>query len=127
MLEEVGNLYSVSMGRSWTSRILVAAYRGTVEDKKALAAGRSKLLYPPLPASLAIGQTRRALCSDLRDKVYGMLALLEPSLQELIVPRYDRSVFLVYWEFAKAVIQEEGTPQTILIEAASYPISIHPC
>lgn len=55
-----------------------------------------------------------------------MLALLEPSLQELIVPRYDQSVFLVYWEFAKAVIQEEGTPQTILIEAASYPISIHP-
>jgi hypothetical protein len=107
MLEEIGNLYSVSMGRSWTSHILVAAYRGTMEDKRELAAGRSKLLYPPLPASLAIGQTRRALCSDPRDKVYGMLALLEPSLQELIVPRYDQSVFLVYWEFAKAVIQEE--------------------
>lgn len=64
--------------------------------------GPRQLLWSPLNVDEAINQAYAAACVDPRDKVYGMLALLDLSLQWSITPQYDVPVFTVYLEFCQS-------------------------
>jgi hypothetical protein len=55
-----------------------------------------------LPLLLDI--TRRSTCYDVRDKVYGILGLIDPSLADRINPDYNLEVHEIYAEFTKATI-----------------------
>ncbi len=48
---------------------------------------------------------RSVLASDPRDKIYGLLNLLDPSLTALITPDYTASVLDVYTDLARATIR----------------------
>ena len=48
--------------------------------------------------------SRKSFATDSRDKVYGLLGLMEPSLSARIKLDYEASLTKVYTDFAKAVI-----------------------
>ena len=48
--------------------------------------------------------SRKSLATDPKDKVYGLLGLMNPSLASLIEPDYEASLSKVYTGFAKAII-----------------------
>ena len=48
--------------------------------------------------------SRKSFATDSKDKVYGLLGLMEPSLSARIEPDYEASLTKVYTDFAKAVI-----------------------
>ena len=48
--------------------------------------------------------SRKSFATDSKDKVYGLLGLMEPSLSARIKPDYEASLTKVYTDFAKAVI-----------------------
>lgn len=47
---------------------------------------------------------RKSLATDPRDKVYGLLGMMEASVSDKIVSDYDASLPQVFTDFAKAVI-----------------------
>ena len=56
---------------------------------------------------------RSVYATDPRDKVYGFLGLMEPSLVDLIVPDYNATVLNVYRDFVKATIEVDGSLDVI--------------
>lgn len=47
---------------------------------------------------------RKSLATDPKDKVYGLLGMLGPSVVDLITPDYDAALPEVFTNFAKAMI-----------------------
>jgi hypothetical protein len=62
---------------------------------------------PSLSAILPI--SREAKQTDERDKVYGILSLLDPEIRNLIEPAYNLTPEEIYTDFAKAVITGTGS------------------
>lgn len=48
--------------------------------------------------------SRKSLATDLRDKIYGLLGMMDASVTDLIIPDYKSSLPQVYTAFAKAMI-----------------------
>jgi hypothetical protein len=65
---------------------------------------------------LSLGRT--VFATDPRDKVYGFLGMMEPSLRDLIIPDYNATVLDVYRDFVKATIEVNGSLDVI---RHSYP------
>lgn len=64
---------------------------------------------------------------DAKDKVYGVLSLIDPIISKKIMPDYKLSVLQVYTDFAKTCIAETGTLDIIcqcrsdLLESDDFP------
>lgn len=52
--------------------------------------------------------TRSSRTSDPKDKVYGLLGIIDPSISYLVNPGYLLSVLTVYANFAKCLIVATG-------------------
>lgn len=52
--------------------------------------------------------SRTMFSTDPRDKIYGLLELMPPSLECLVIPDYTAPVSTVYIDFAKATIADSG-------------------
>lgn len=52
--------------------------------------------------------TRSSRTSDPKDKVYGLLGIIDPSISSLVDPDYSLSVLIVYANFAKCLIVATG-------------------
>jgi hypothetical protein len=61
----------------------------------------------PLDKLLHLG--RRAQAFDARDRIYGLLGLIDPSITAIIVPDYSKPVPEVYLDFTRAVISATGS------------------
>ena len=68
--------------------------------------------YPDLQRVLTM--TRSANATDLKDKVYGILGLVDPNIVDLITPDYSLSLQDVYMSFTTAVIRSTGKLDIIL-------------
>ncbi|KAI1843336.1 hypothetical protein JX266_010510 [Neoarthrinium moseri] len=66
----------------------------------------TKMSLPDLPILLVAGG--RAEQTDSRDKIYGLLGLVNPEIRSLIVPDYGKACSDVYRDFVTAVIQTTG-------------------
>ena len=66
---------------------------------------------------LELGRTM--FSTDPRDKIYGLLELMNPSLERLIKPDYTASVVDVYIDFAKATIEDTGLLDVIRLRYPS--------
>lgn len=62
---------------------------------------------PPLSETLTIA--RYSDQQDAKDKVYGILSLIDPVISKSIVPDYSLSLVSIYTEFAKTCIRETGS------------------
>ncbi|KAI9866606.1 MAG: hypothetical protein M1813_001158 [Trichoglossum hirsutum] len=60
---------------------------------------------------------RSVFATDPRDKVYGMLELMDTSLSSLITPDYSASFVDVYIDFAKATIRASGSLDVIRLRS----------
>lgn len=70
-----------------------------LDTEQLVQAGRAKGQFMCM---LDLG--RKSLAMDPRDKVYGLLGMLEASLSDHIVPDYNATVSQVFTDFAKAFI-----------------------
>ena len=57
---------------------------------------------------------RLAKATDSKDKVYGILGLLDPDIARLITPDYDLTLEDIYIDFAAAIIKSTGRLDVIL-------------
>jgi hypothetical protein len=76
----------------------------------------AELPHPPLSSLLATGRT--ALQSDTRDKVYGLLGLMDPRIIDAVIPDYNKSMLEVYYDFAIGIIRSTGRLETLLLQGA---------
>jgi hypothetical protein len=56
----------------------------------------------PQDQTVLMSYGRARDCKDPRDKVYGLLGLMEASISSQIEPNYDLAVSTVYTDFARA-------------------------
>ncbi|KAI1327791.1 hypothetical protein F5Y16DRAFT_370921 [Xylariaceae sp. FL0255] len=70
--------------------------------------------------------TRSACQHDSRDKVYGLLGILDQRIRDTIVPDYTKSIEDVYREFVVGVIKSTGKLDIIFQTSADRPPDIPP-
>jgi Heterokaryon incompatibility protein (HET) len=63
----------------------------------------------------ALRLSQNASATDMKDKAYGLLGLLDPAISSRITPDYMRPIQEVYIDFAKAVIQAHENLDIILV------------
>ncbi|CAF9934988.1 MAG: hypothetical protein HETSPECPRED_009421 [Heterodermia speciosa] len=65
--------------------------------------------------------SRKSLATDPKDKVYGLLGLMDPSLAGLIEPDYEAPLSKVYTGFAKAIIVAGEGESLGIFEQCTWP------
>ncbi len=70
-----------------------------LHSEQSVQAGREK----PQPMAM-LDLARKSQVTDLRDKIYGMLGIMEALVSEQIVPNYHATLHQVFTNFAKAFI-----------------------
>ncbi|KAK8017488.1 heterokaryon incompatibility protein [Apiospora rasikravindrae] len=68
-------------------------------------------MYRPVgrPLSNQLRRMHRQNCKDPRDRVYGLLGLLRPSIATAIIPDYNKSLVQVYADAIHVAIEEDRT------------------
>ena len=67
--------------------------------EQSVQAGRAE---PQFMCILDLG--RKSLATDPRDKIYGLLGMMEASVSDRIVPNYNATLYQVFTDFAKAFL-----------------------
>ena len=101
-LKEVGLEYSLS---TWSTFSTVNEIQ-VLQDAQNIGHQRGNLFR-------LLHLARTVFATDARDKVYGILEMMEPELFALIEPDYTASVFDVYLDFAWATIRASGSLDVI--------------
>lgn len=100
-LKEVGLKYSLSTWSTFATVNEIQVLQDTENSHK--KGNLFRLLH----------LARTVFATDARDKVYGILEMMEPELFALINPDYSASVFDVYLDFAWATIRASGSLDVI--------------
>lgn len=91
------------MTTGMSSRTHSEVWQLTYHIETLLSISASTLQHDRLDILLDLA--RKAKAKDARDKIYGLLGLLDRSLASQIIPRYDRPKEEIYLEFAKLMLE----------------------
>jgi hypothetical protein len=80
-------------------------------------------LWPDL--MMLLDASRNAEQSDTRDKIYALLGLMDPTIQDHIVPNYDAPVFDIYRDFSRNVIKATRKLEIIFQGGSSTILNKH--
>lgn len=83
--------------------------RGVIDLEHLIQLNSYKSFNRPRPDLMhLLHGASRAEQTDARDKVYGILGLVDPALSDVLVTDYEKPVTQIFQEFAVAVIQVTG-------------------
>src|SRR2546423_9362962 len=83
-----------------------AFQRNLIQMKYLVDLDQYKYADSPRPnLAMLLNTGRNAEQMDTKDKVYALLGLLDPAIQDLVIPDYHASILQIYRDFVRPVIE----------------------